>query len=125
MPTKIPKTSTNINPRIIRLRDAPFYLGMNKNHFNAEVRPSLTEVKIGTQGIAFDRLELDAWADDLMSRSGKPGTKKLEKIACQRKSLASSRGATPGTSTKLSKEDAFAKALEQATKKKPKASSLT
>ena len=27
-------------PRFIRLRDAPSYLGMDKNRFNREVRPS-------------------------------------------------------------------------------------
>ena len=26
-------------PRIIRFRDAPHYLGMDRNRFNAEVRP--------------------------------------------------------------------------------------
>jgi hypothetical protein len=120
MPTKKPETPHYILPRIIRIRDAPFYLGMDKNRFNAEVRPSLTEMKIGTQGIAFDRLELDAWVDDLKSRIGKPGTQKLEKEKCLKKSLASSKGANFGTSTKQSKEDAFAKALAQATSKKPK-----
>ena len=51
-------------PRLLRFRDAPGYLGMDRNRFNREVRPHLTEVRIGVQGIAFDRLELDAWADD-------------------------------------------------------------
>ena len=64
MPLKKPETSVYILPRIIRIRDAPLYLGMDKNRFNAEVRPSLTEIKIGTQGVAFDRLELDSWVDD-------------------------------------------------------------
>jgi predicted DNA-binding transcriptional regulator AlpA len=51
-------------PRFIRLRDAPAYLGMDKNRFNREVRPLVTSIPIGTQGIAFDRIELDAWADN-------------------------------------------------------------
>src|SRR5204863_206957 len=57
-------------PRLIRLRDAPRYLGMDKNRFNREVRPRLQFVPIGTQGVAFDRLELDAWAEDYLSRNG-------------------------------------------------------
>ena len=77
MSAKTPESPHYIIPRIIRIRDAPFYLGMDKNRFNAEVRPSLTELKIGTQGIAFDRLELDAWVDELKSRIGKPGKKLL------------------------------------------------
>jgi len=59
-------------PRLIRLRDAPFYLGMDRNRFNAEVRRHLTNIRIGRQGIAFDRLELDAWVEDYVSRNGRP-----------------------------------------------------
>ena len=51
-------------PRILRFRDAPSYLGMDRNRFNAQVRPCVTEIPIGKQGIGFDRLELDAWVDD-------------------------------------------------------------
>ena len=43
-------------PRFLRLRDAPAYLGMDKNRFNREVRRHLTQIPIGKQGIAFDRL---------------------------------------------------------------------
>jgi hypothetical protein len=41
-------------PRIIRHRDAPTYLGMDRNRFDSEVRPYLTEIPIGTQGVGFD-----------------------------------------------------------------------
>ena len=51
------RPAPDIAPRIIRFRDAPHYLGMDRNRFNAEVRPFLTEIPIGTQGIGFDRLE--------------------------------------------------------------------
>lgn len=50
-------------PRLIRMRDAPAYLGMDKQTFNRTVRPFLNEIRIGTQGIAFDRLDLDAWVE--------------------------------------------------------------
>ncbi len=50
-----------MQPRLIRLRDAPEYLGMDKNRFNNKVRPSLIEIPIGDQGIVFDGLDLDAW----------------------------------------------------------------
>jgi hypothetical protein len=62
-------------PRLIRFRDAPFYLGMDRNRFNAEVRPYLTEVPIGKQGVGFDRLELDAWFDEYVARNGRPARK--------------------------------------------------
>ncbi len=60
-------------PRLIRLRDVPVYLGMDRNRFNKEVRPSQTEIPIGEQGIAFDRIELDAWVDDYKSKNGRVG----------------------------------------------------
>jgi len=63
-------------PRLIRCRDAPYYLGMDRNRFNAEVRPQLTEIPLGAQGIAFDRLDLDAWVDDYKSRNGRPAPRK-------------------------------------------------
>jgi hypothetical protein len=61
-------------PRFIRYRDAPAYLGMDRNRFNEEVRIFLTVIPIGKQGIAFDRLDLDAWADDYISRNGRPSS---------------------------------------------------
>lgn len=64
-------TSVNILPRLIRLRDAPNYLGMDRHLFNHIVRPRISEIPIGTQGIAFDRLDLDAWVDDYMQCSGR------------------------------------------------------
>ena len=69
------RSSNSPQPRIIRFRDAPAYLGMDRNRFNAEVRPYLTEVPIGAQGIGFDRLELDAWVDDYIARNGRPARK--------------------------------------------------
>ncbi len=61
--------------RFYRRRDAPLYLGMDRNRFDKEVRPYLTVIPIGKQGIAFDRLELDAWADHYESRNGRPPIK--------------------------------------------------
>ncbi len=65
-----------IVPRVLRLRDAPRYLGMNRNRFNSDVRPFLSEVRIGRQGVAFDRLELDAWWEQYKSRNGRPAARR-------------------------------------------------
>src|SRR5687768_2942894 len=59
-------------PRLIRFRDAPTYLGMDRNRFNSEVRPHITAIPIGIQGIAFDRLDLDAWVEQYKHCSGRP-----------------------------------------------------
>ncbi len=100
-------------PRLIRLRDAPFYLGMDRNRFSAEVRPYVTEIKMGVQGVAFDRLELDAWAEQYKARNGRPGQPKGEAIWDVKKYPDSSKEPVSGTSTSKSQGGAFAAALEQ------------
>jgi hypothetical protein len=108
-------------PRFIRLRDAPSYLGMDKNRFNRDVRPRLAEIPIGTQGIAFDRLDLDSWADDYKSRNGHPAAQpEREKLWEAKERRVSPDEVGSGTSISSSEEHAFAKALEQATSGKPK-----
>ena len=58
--------------RFVRLRDAPQYFGMDRNRFNRDVRPYLTEIPIGAQGVAFDRLEMDVWDNEYKLKNGKP-----------------------------------------------------
>lgn len=107
-----------ILPRLIRIRDAPSYLGMDKNRFNQEVRPYLMEIPIGDQGVAFDRLDLDAWVEDYKSHNGRPG-KKGGKLWDAKQSQVFFNGTVSGTSTKSSGEEDFVKALERAVSKKP------
>lgn len=103
-----------IVPRLIRLRDAPRYLGMDKNRFNREVRPFLTEIRIGTQGVAFDRLEMEAAADDYKSRNGRPAAERSKPWDNQRRPVSSSVVGS-GTSIRSSEEQEFAKALARVT----------
>ena len=115
--------SQPILPRLIRLRDAARYCGMDPNRFNAEVRPYLIEIPIGKQGIAFDRLDLDAWVDQYKDRNGRPGKATGGKPLWDRKfHQGSSREAISGTSEKRLEEERFKKALERATSKKRSAS---
>jgi hypothetical protein len=65
-----------IQPRLICLRDAPHFFGMDKNRFNREVRQHLTEIHIAKQGRAFDRLEVEATAEDCKSRNGRPAAER-------------------------------------------------
>lgn len=110
-------------PRLLRLRDAPAYLGMDRNRFNADVRPLLTEMPIGEQGIAFDRLDLEAWADEYKSRNGRPGQPKGDMTwdAKERRVSLSEKGS--GTSTNKLADSEFAKVLAQLGLKKQNASS--
>ena len=110
-------------PRFIRLRDAPEYLGMDRNRFNRSVRPLLVAIPIGTQGIAFDRLDLDDWADQYKSRNGRPGLPKGDRIWDAKERQGSSRDKGFGTSTNASAGGVFAKALEQINLKKQSCSS--
>ena len=112
-------TAVQLLPRIIRLRDAPSYLGMDRNRFNNEVRPKITEIPIGEQGIAFDRLELDDWVEQYISCNGRPGTNPGGNQSWGAKNRQDSTNVTvPGISTKKSEDADFAKALKQATSKK-------
>ncbi|WP_239142525.1 hypothetical protein [Pseudomonas sp. MIL9] len=52
-----------VQPRILRAYQAPSYLGMCRDVFNRTVRPYVREFPIGQQGVGFDRIELDQWAD--------------------------------------------------------------
>jgi hypothetical protein len=91
---------------------------MDRNRFNAEVRPYVTEVPIGTQGIGFDRLELDAWFEDYKSRNGRPAQKGAMTWDAN-EYPASSCGLGAGTSTSASSGGEFAKALAQLNSRKP------
>jgi len=111
------RRSAEITPRIIRVRDAPRYLGMDRNRFTAEVRPYLTEVPVGTQGIGFDRLELDRWIDEYIARNGRPARKGAITWDAN-KYPASSCGPASGMSTNAPAGGEFAKALEQLTSRR-------
>ncbi len=103
-------------PRFIRLRDAPSYLGMDKNRFNREVRPLLSAIPIGTQGVAFDRLDLDTWANDYKSRNGHPAAQpERGKLWETKERRVSPNAVGSGTWISSSEEHAFARALERAT----------
>jgi len=98
--------------RIIRFQDAPRYLGMDRNRFNAEVRPHVAEIPIGKDGIGFDRHDLDAWADEYKRRNGRPAP-----IAGQKSPAneypASSRRPEAGLSTSSSLDGEFGEGLAQ------------
>jgi hypothetical protein len=72
-----------VTSRFIRRKDAGKYLAMDRNRFDNEVRPYLIEIPIGKQGIAFDRLDLDAWADQYKQRYGRQPRKKIEEDVCE------------------------------------------
>ena len=108
-----------ITPRLLRFRDASRYLGMDRNRFYVEGRPHVTQIPIGRQGIAFDRLELDAWVEDYKSRNGRPAsTSKRRKIMGRKRIPGCVSGPGSGISKNRSSAARFTKALAQAISKR-------
>ncbi len=104
-----------MQPYFIRLRDAPLYLGMDKNLFNVEVRPTVQKVPIGKHGIGFDRHDLDAWAVHYKALHAQPAERSMcDKSTCS----VCSNTALSNPSIKKITDQAFAKALAQAISKK-------
>jgi predicted DNA-binding transcriptional regulator AlpA len=119
-----------MQPRFIRMMSAPAYLGMCRAEFNSSVRPNVREFPIGKQGIAFDRKDLDNWADfyakshsvekNQRKEDNTPAASASSSITEQRQwhakvSPASRKPrAASGASTKKSLESDFGKALAQA-----------
>ena len=65
----------SIQPRVLRHKRAPAYLGMGERVFNQEIRPYVTEIHIGKRGIGYDRLDLDNAFDHYKNQNGRPGQK--------------------------------------------------
>jgi len=116
--------SNYILPRFIRLRDAPDYLGMDRNRFNREVRPDIASIPIGIQGIAFDRFDLDHWAEVYKERVSRPVITQEGKSWVKKERQASSNVVGAGTLIKKSLVSEFEELLEQSRLKKRKLSSL-
>lgn len=115
-------SNIHLLPRLIRLRDAPTYLGMDRHRFNNDVRPNLVEVPMGSQGIAFDRLDLDAWVDDYIQCSGRPAVTRQRSLEQwdEKNRQVSLKEATTGTSTRRSSDAEFERVLARVTSKKQK-----
>jgi hypothetical protein len=95
---------------------------MDKNRFNREVRPHITAIRIGKQGVAFDRIDLDAWADEHKSRNGCPAAQSIRSKPWETKNQVLPSEVGSGISTNCSEERECAAALAQATSPKPKSS---
>ena len=102
-----------LQPRIIRAGQAPAYCGMGRDIFAKEIRPFVSEIDVGQQGIGFCRLELDAALDEYISRRGRAPAQKWSETLCQ-KSAVSPFGVVSGTSTNRLTDKDYAKALDRA-----------
>jgi hypothetical protein len=121
-------------PRILRVGEAPGYLGMSRQVFDREVRPRLRVIDIGKKGKGVDRAQLDAIADEWFCnhrthppgtsidppthlsetsiRCGRPAKKGALKWPAQKCQASSFVEASGGFGSKSMGMDVFAKALD-------------
>lgn len=116
-----------ILPRFIRAGEAYGYLGMCRDEFNRTVRPYVREFPIGKQGIGFDRIELDQWADAYVEAKAIEKAEKQDNNRPRSERQGKKEGATPwpkkqsqgsskcrtasGKSTKYTEESEFRRVL--------------
>jgi predicted DNA-binding transcriptional regulator AlpA len=116
-----------ITPRVIRAKDAPAYLGMSRSVFNRDVKPYIASIPIGTQGIGYDRLELDRWLEHYKHRNERPAKSQpnLGGTLWQNDNiddlvLTGITRRTVGLSTKNGKGNDYTSSLKRIAKMKPK-----
>lgn len=109
-----------ILPRFIRYRDAPGYLGVDRGRFNTEIRPYLIEIPIGDRGIAFDRLDLEEFADQYKRRNGRLSRNTKVLLCEQGQKESNPLPITEGLLTKSTGESEYSRASVKLVKKKPR-----
>jgi hypothetical protein len=65
-------------PRFIRQKDAPEFFGVTRQTFDRTIRPYLVEIWLGDtaqSGIVYDIYDLNARADIIKERNGRPARK--------------------------------------------------
>ena len=109
--------------RFIRQKDAPEFFGVTRQTFDRTIRPYLVEIWLGDtaqSGIVYDIYDLNARADIIRERNGRPAKKGANKWDAKQPvlSLSNDRGPHTGTLKELSSKDVLGKALAQHQKKK-------
>ena len=106
------------NAKVLRLVDAPGYVGLNKNTFNSVIRPQLNELQLGERIVGFNRSELDNFIDietnQAQATEHAPWGNQTNKTARR----GSSKEVKSGTSTGESATPELEKAFEQAIQNK-------
>lgn len=116
------RAAARMHSRFIRLRYAPDYLGMNRNSFNKDVRPFITEISTaGVRGVSYDRIDLDKWADKHKQQNSRPGDND-ELCQIQPQASTRKRKVKYGTSINISVDDEFTEALKRVKNRKQSAS---
>lgn len=109
--------------RFIRQKDAPEFFGVTRQIFDRNIRPYLIEIWLGDtarSGIVYDIYDLNARADIMKERNGRPAKKGVSEWDAKQPALSLSKDLGPHTGTLkgLSSKDVLDKALAQHQKKK-------
>lgn len=107
-------------PRLLRTNEAHDYLRMNRKTFDKWVRPFIAYIRIGQRGIAFDKLDLDAWIEEHKQRDELPVSNTGEHLWEEPAHRAYKNVMATGKLTRRFSDSEFAKVLEQATLRKRK-----
>ena len=105
-----------IQPRFLRQKEVPKFFGVSRGSFDKNILPSLTEIWWGDtpqSGISYDVLEMNALADKIVERNGRPAKKgeKIWDVKQQVSSLSNARVIPTGTLKGRSSKDELGEAL--------------
>ena len=114
---------SKIQPRFYRQKEVPKFFSVSRGYFDKYIRPSLTEIWWGDtpqSGISYDVLEMNALADKIVERNGRPAKKgeKIWDVKQQVSSLSNARVIPTGTLKGRSSKAELDKALALHRKKK-------
>ena len=109
--------------RFIRQKDAPEFFGVTRQTFDRDIRPYLVEIWLGDtaqSGIVYDIYDLNARADIIKERNGRPAKKGVNEWDAKQLVLSLSKERVPHTGTlkELSSARELDKALAPHRKKK-------
>ena len=111
---------SKIQPRFTRQKKGHEFFAVSRGYFDKNIRPFLTEIWWGDtpqSGISYDVLEMNALADKIVERNGRPAKKGEETWDVKQKvpvlKLSKSSDLPTGISTVPSTEDELDKVLAQ------------
>ena len=105
----------NIQPRLMRHKNAPDFFGVSRGFFDKHIRPFLKEIRWGDSpqsGVSYDVLEMHALADNIVERNERPAKGgNIWDAKQQVSNLSSERVPLIGTLKGRSSKDGLDKAL--------------
>ena len=108
-----------VQPRFVRQKDVPEFFGVSRALFDRIIRPYLTEIWLGDSaqaGIVYDLIDLNAHADRIKKRNGRPGKKGANEWDAKIESEVCTSSKDPAQKSGMFKARSSANELEKALK---------